>query len=306
MHFAKSLHRHDHYNEYEASGCVPVLQNTTELAPGSLAFMDKALLSAAAGLLDDNALRDSQVQRSAFDYEAYQSIASKLLRHTQRRLTTEALARYTLAAAGHGKAKKVLYLANCLHGDYQCYLSLHGMRRVLGEGLVDFPRLGFMYRPPLGPLEEIVRKTNCPQSMCTTVTGSYHKAIIRNEGAPIPVYGGGFSYGYRLEDLAGVNRSWSVLVREVKQHSFDLVVVGNAAGLLHEPLTRQQVDVAKLWELVAKHYGPEEIVLIDGRDPPEAKDQVRVYKDVWKLATRGHFFLREIPDDICAELPMQM
>merc|ERR1712060_1010516 len=125
-----------------------------------------------------------------------------------------------LAVVGLQGATKVLFLANCGHGDYQCYLSLHGLRRVLSIGLVDIPKLEFMYKQHgLEAMKDLDRRTPCPQSLCTVVSGSSSQPVIQGLGAPVPVYGGGFSYAFRMDDVA-VNRSDASIQSRIRKREF--------------------------------------------------------------------------------------
>lgn len=281
--------------EILASGSVPVIAGLDDVPPGALAFLDRDLLRRLAALpgVDTEAMRID----GTWDAAAYKALASRLLRHTQRRLTTKAMARYALVATGKPGAKKVLYLANCGHGDYQCYLSLHGFRSLLGEGLVDFPRLSYMYTPTgLGAMQPLDRGTPCPAGICTTVTGSFATPIIRVVGSRVPIYGGGFSYAYRLHDVA-INRSVALLAARLRRRDFDAVVVGSA-GFLGDKHGQWEgharPHLAYLWDLVVKHYSADEIMLIDGRDPPVKG--VTFHADVDEKAGLGHYFMREIPE----------
>ncbi|CAK0833822.1 unnamed protein product, partial [Prorocentrum cordatum] len=289
--------------EILANGCIPILGDLQEVPRGALAFLDRALLARAASFSGLGNLQIStstelppEPKAGGLDERGYTDAAAELLRHTQQRLTTEAMARYLLAASGLSSSSAVLFLANCGHGDYQCYLCLHGLRQVLGSRLVDVPRLEYMYRPArLAPMGGVDRQTVCPQGMCAIVSGSSTTPVIRGEGAPVPIYGGGFSYAFRLEDVP-MNRSEDVIAAGIRRGAFDAVVVGSAQML---PADGDRLDRRRgkrlgfLWKLVQQHYAPQRVVIVDGRDPP-ADDHF--HEGVRELAGRGfRYFLREIP-----------
>eukprot|EP00928_Gymnodinium_smaydae_P028011 TRINITY_DN21485_c1_g1_i1.p1 TRINITY_DN21485_c1_g1~~TRINITY_DN21485_c1_g1_i1.p1 ORF type:complete len:669 (+),score=102.43 TRINITY_DN21485_c1_g1_i1:78-2009(+) len=291
--------------EILASGAVPLIRDIHLAPAGALSLCDKDLLSQALSLPGVD-VAQRQIDESSFQMQAYKDLAEALLRHTRERLTTKAIARYVLNAAGKQSASRILYVANCLHGDYQCYLMLHGLRSLMGERLVDFPKLPYMYRPAGHPsMEEFDRMTTCPQSQCCVVSGSSPTAIIRGLGAPVPVYGGGFSYGFRLEDLSSVNRSAKVIAQQVRERVFDAVVFGSAAGLEEQDEVRSSGARSRrrhlnLWELVAQYYDPSDVIIIDGRDPPPPSSGKVLFESPPRLAARGHpYFLREIPDSAC-------
>eukprot|EP00927_Polykrikos_kofoidii_P026882 TRINITY_DN23863_c0_g1_i1.p1 TRINITY_DN23863_c0_g1~~TRINITY_DN23863_c0_g1_i1.p1 ORF type:complete len:746 (-),score=83.07 TRINITY_DN23863_c0_g1_i1:333-2348(-) len=276
--------------EILAGGCVPLLGNMSAIPGGALSFLDRTLLKKLASLkgIDANALR---VNVSNFDVKAYNNLAAALLRHTHQRLTTEAIARYMLNIIGKQNVSRVLFIANCGHGDFQCYLSLHGMRRLLGAGLVDVPRLEYMYKPQgLKPMQEVNRVTTCPQPLCTVVSGSFPQTVVRPAGASVPAYGGGFSYAFRLEEIL-VNRSDASVLARLQRREFDAVVVGSVSSLQgHQDRAGRRA--AALFTQAERWYSPNEIIVIDGRDPPA--DQT-FHNDLDALFGRGHYFLREIP-----------
>ena len=43
----------------------------------------------------------------------------------------------------------MLFVSICGYGDYLCHVLLHGLRSVLGDRLVDAPRVRYMYEHPL-------------------------------------------------------------------------------------------------------------------------------------------------------------
>ncbi|CAE6932249.1 unnamed protein product [Symbiodinium natans] len=269
--------------EILASGSLPYIENVDQIPPTALVFVNKTLLKAAHTL---GARKDGV-------WPGYATLAAELLRHTQQHLTTEALARYILSASRRSTASKVLYISHCLHGDYQCYVSLHGLRKVLGSGLVDIPRLDYMYEPRVAAMRQIKRTMLCPQTSCTVVSGGRGETgkatfDMAGEGMPVALYGGGFSYAYRLPELP-INRSLSALRRSLAAHEFDAVIFPNtevAEG-------QGPREVRQLVQLVQRHYDPKEIIVLDGRDPdPDG----RLHAGVAELAAQGFvYFLREPP-----------
>ncbi|CAJ1452394.1 unnamed protein product [Effrenium voratum] len=273
--------------EILSCGSVPYIQAAEEIPDTALVFVNKTLLRAARhfeGLVPE--------EFRLAHTEGYATLAAELLRHTQQHLTTEALARYILGASGK-KITKALFVAGCYHGDYLCYVSLHGLRRLLGSGLVDFPVLDYMYTPKVQPMQPINRRTVCPQTQCTVLSGGLGEGgeprfSMSGLGGPVAVYGGGFSYGYRLEHLP-LNRSRLAINRQVARHEFDVVIIPNPYLALGEGSR----EVQQLVKYVLKHYPPEDIIILDGRDPE--KDDV-LPQGAKELSLRGFiYFLREVP-----------
>eukprot|EP00434_Breviolum_minutum_P027746 symbB.v1.2.024543.t1/scaffold2330.1/size82151/5 len=295
--------------EILASGSVPYIHAADEIPDAALVFVNKTLLRAARRMVDDiGSPADSGAPiLKNLDEIKYASLAAELLRHTQQRLTTEALANYVLASFGK-RVSSALYVSGCFHGDYLCYVSLHGLRRVLGTKLVDYPLLEYMYSPKdVAPMQSISRSTTCPQSQCTVLSGGLGDGgapqfAIRGWGANVPVYGGGFSYAYRLEHLEReLNRSRAAINAQVSKRQFDMVIFPNAYLALGEGSREVQLLVKH----VLKHYSPNEIIILDGRDP-EKNDVLP--PGAADLSKKGYmYFLREAPT-WCAEyrrLPWQ-
>ncbi|NNC86841.1 MAG: hypothetical protein HKN82_00110 [Akkermansiaceae bacterium] len=119
--------------------------------------------------------------------------AEDLLEFTRRHLHTEAMARYFLACMGAAGARSVLFLTRVKKPDYLCEMLLHGLRSVLGEGLVDVARRWWLY------------ESAAPE------------AVGR-------LYGNGFTYTRHLEDRA-IDRDR--IASRIRAREFDLVIMAN-------------------------------------------------------------------------------
>ncbi|CAK8987664.1 unnamed protein product [Durusdinium trenchii] len=287
--------------EILACGSVPYIHAANEIPDAALVYVNKTLLRQAQQLVANA----GQPPRDAFstptvdslDLTKYVALAAELLRHTQQHLTTEALAKYILTSYGK-PVSTALYVSGCFHGDYLCYVALHGLRRVLGNRLVDYPFLDYMYMPNVAPLQPINRKTTCPQTQCTVLSGGLGEGgaprgaprfAINSLGANVPVYGGGFSYAYRLEHLQDLNRSRAAINAQVSRREFDVVILPSAYLALGNGFREVQLLVKH----VLKHYAPHQIIILDGRDPE--KNNV-LPEGAADLSKQGFlYFLREAP-----------
>ncbi|CAL1131429.1 unnamed protein product [Cladocopium goreaui] len=290
--------------EILAAGSVPYIHAADEIPDAALVFVNKTLLRAARRLATEGGPVDPlDPILGKLDGIKYATLAAELLRHTQQHLTTEALAKHVLSSFGKS-ISSALYVSGCFHGDYLCYVSLHGLRKVLGSKLVDYPFLEYMYTPKnVPPMQPISRITTCPQTQCTVVSGGLGDSgkprtgrprfDISGVGANVPVYGGGFSYAYRLEHLP-VNRSRAAINWQVSNRKFDVVIFSNAYVALGQG-TR---EVQLLVKHVLKHYSPKEIIILDGRDP-ERNDELP--EGAAELSKQGFFYFLREPPKWCAE-----
>merc|ERR1712205_107686 len=103
--------------------------------------------------------------------------------------------------------------------------------------------------------------------------------------------GGGFTYGFRLDEIP-LNRTEGIIKKMVSRREFDAVVFGNV-GIADPAEDRTSRRLVEMWKHIRNHYTPNEIIIIDGRDP--APDG-RLHEGVLDNAELGHYFLREVPD----------
>jgi len=92
-----------------------------------------------------------------------------------------------------------------------------------------------------------------------------------------------------------VNRTKVAVVEAIRRREFDAVVVGSASSLYAADGGRDGQQVVALWNLATQYYGPQDIIIIDGMDPPGPNNS-RIHRHTDALADSGHYFLREIPD----------
>lgn len=101
---------------------------------------------------------------------------------------------------------KILYLTNNKpHGvlnDYQCDLLFHGLRSLLGESVIDYPGLWYMYKD-----ESKKRNLN-----------------------PDQLWGKGFSLTDTLDNYKNIDRE--DILSKINNRYFDLVIYGSARGSL--------------------------------------------------------------------------
>ena len=258
-----------HY-EILANGAVPYFIDLEECPLSTLTFLPKDLLLKAKRL---PGVSLGSVDMRCFPISEYMDIADALLVHTRKHLTTKAMARYVLQVTGHANARSALFVTGkTIVGEtsasHSCnYLRetiFHGMRSILGSGLVEIPKLTFMYQLPSGA-DVIAERSK--------------------------LYGYGFSYALRLEDDVGPSREH--IEDRIREREFDLVIYGCFAYD-----TRQGKEwplPPPYWALVTKYYPPSCIIMLHGGDrkPFDERLNRRVENALREYAPQCQFFLRE-------------
>eukprot|EP00613_Pedinella_sp_CCMP2098_P076496 CAMPEP_0171935478 /NCGR_PEP_ID=MMETSP0993-20121228/32950_1 /TAXON_ID=483369 /ORGANISM="non described non described, Strain CCMP2098" /LENGTH=684 /DNA_ID=CAMNT_0012576405 /DNA_START=241 /DNA_END=2295 /DNA_ORIENTATION=+ len=188
------------------------------LAAHQRALHDIVLLPVAPQGVAAPSLPFGAIDFTRFDADAYLELASALLAHTQRRLTTEALARYILETSGHahllpenwenegtrrmqtdgegaagnnfGGNGRVLLLSGHGDADYVRDMTLHGFRKILGARLVDSVRPRHLYR--LRDYDTLV------QHQSSAGVREERTAVTAETEARSKLYGLGFSFAHHL------------------------------------------------------------------------------------------------------------
>jgi hypothetical protein len=131
-----------HY-EILANGCIPLFENIDacprtimELFPKELAKQGQQLYSTMVG----------QTELSPEQTQQCKDLATKMLEHTRKYLTTEAMARSVLLTAKMTDAQRVLYLSGDASPDYLRCLTLHGLKTIFGTDCHDYPKIEHIYK----------------------------------------------------------------------------------------------------------------------------------------------------------------
>eukprot|EP00755_Sulcionema_specki_P032644 Sspe_Gene.19867::Locus_7261_Transcript_1_1_Confidence_1.000_Length_2173::g.19867::m.19867 len=137
-----------HY-EILSQGCVPYFIDLDRLPPAMMPFFPRDLVLEAMnlpGVKFDSSKKGSiwypenfSINHRVFNKTRYYELATKILQHTRKHLTSKAMVRYILKAlevSNGPKAKKVLFIHHC----YQDYLSdsvWHGLKDLELDGELD-------------------------------------------------------------------------------------------------------------------------------------------------------------------------
>lgn len=138
-----------HY-EILANGCIPYFVNLEECPPNTLYFLPKDLIQEAMHL-PGVCYETLTINHAIFDRAKYDKILAELLDYTRKHLTTRAMAEYLLQTIGYTGEKPILFIvgrrgSGSGYVDYLQTLCLIGLKEVLGNKLIDFPRLDCIYK----------------------------------------------------------------------------------------------------------------------------------------------------------------
>lgn len=199
-----------HY-EILASGCIPYFVDLEHCPAGTMANLPKELILEAMRL---PGVSYGEIDHTLFDRVRYYEILEQLLAYTREHLTTEALARYVLDKVDYKGTGKILVLFNYNPlPDYLQECLIIGLKKILGERVVDFPKRDYLY-----------------DSCCSD-------NVKR-------LYGKGFTYTRNLEDLT-IDRE--NIVEAIKNREFDLVIFPRLHyDLLYHDIVVQHYEPEKI------------------------------------------------------------
>ncbi len=177
-----------HY-EILSSGCIPYFIDLEKCNPNIMPFLPRDLILEAMHL---PGVSYREIDHSKFDSKRYYEILNQLLDHTRKHLSSAAMARYLLEKVHYSGSGKVLFLAGNTAPDYLQVCTLIGLKEHLGDRVIDFPKIDYIYKSYKGNINEL--------------------------------YGKGFSYTAVIPDIP-VDRS--SIRKRIRNHEFDLIIYGS-------------------------------------------------------------------------------
>jgi hypothetical protein len=197
-----------HY-EILANGCIPYFDDLDKCNPNTMCFLPKELILEAMNLPGVSRLK---INHRKFNKDKYYEILNKLLDHTRKYLTAKSMAAYLLDTMHYTGTGKILFLSNDPGCDYTRCVTLGGLKQLLGERVIDVPKIEHIYKSYAGNIKEL--------------------------------YGKGFSYTRVVEDFP-VDRE--NIEERIKNKEFDLVIYGSVhRGLRYYDLVRQTYEEDKI------------------------------------------------------------
>jgi hypothetical protein len=131
-----------HY-EILANGCIPYFLDLDQCPEKTMSFFPKELVKEAMNLPGVSYLK---IDHRVFDRKRYFEILEELLQHTRNTLTTRAMASYLLDTINYSGFGKVLFLSGDSDPDYLRCMTLIGLKEVLGDQLIDVPKIDHVYQ----------------------------------------------------------------------------------------------------------------------------------------------------------------
>jgi hypothetical protein len=194
--------------------------------------------------------------------EEYTSIVEYIHEYVKSNMSCEASAKYLLSTIGvtDFKQPKVLMINNNFMkkkswANYSQYLITIGLRNVLHEKFVDYPKIEKLYK---------------------TYEGK-------------PGYGRGFTYSKLLDDL-DIDRD--NIEEKIKNKEFDYIIYG-LMGKDESNFGDIRLK-CPFWEIVKEKYDSNHIVFIYGGDKVHSKDNEKNYEHLKYHSDYGMCFVREL------------
>jgi len=229
--------------EILAAGCIPLMIDAADIPQCSMVHYPKEAFIEIVSRVEASGALPSEQLITAF--------ANWFDRH----LTAEAMANYTIQAASLADVQRVLFVDQRLplQPDYQSLLALIGLKQVLGDRCEVLHPVDYVYQDWRGD-------------------------ATKN-------YGRGFGYTRvldpKLRTRHEVGRETSSRVRrQLKEESFDLVVVGSLAR--NGPLAHKLLTL----------HPPNQTIWIHGEDHPPSPREMHFIR-----ASGTHAFVRAIPEN---------
>jgi hypothetical protein len=197
-----------HY-EILANGCIPYFINLEQCPQNTMHLLPKDLILQAMRL---PGVYKGRIDHAQFDKQKYYEVLEKLLDYTKKNLTTRSVAQYVLDTMGYTRKGPILFLSNDPNPDYLKTCILIGLKQLIPERVIDFPRLDHIY-------------TDYP-----------HDTKL--------LYGKGLTYTKVVEDIP-VDRS--DIEARIKNQEFELIIYAHTHyGLLFHNLVTSYYPAEKI------------------------------------------------------------
>lgn len=177
-----------HY-EILANGCIPYFLDLDSCDLQTMHFLPRDLIKEAMNLEGVSLLK---IDHEKFDKSKYFKILKKLLEYTYKHLTTESMAKYFLETIKYSGDGKILFLSQDSGPDYLRCCTLIGLKEILKDRIIDYPKIEHIYQTYQGNILEL--------------------------------YGKGMSYTKIVEDFP-VNRE--DIAQRILKKEFDIIIYGS-------------------------------------------------------------------------------
>ena len=204
-----------HY-EILANGCIPYFIDLEQCDPQTMYFLPKDLIIEAMHLEGVSYLN---IDHEKFNRVRYYEILDQLLECTRNHLTTKKMGEYILNTIHYSGNGTILFLGYDTAPDYMRCLSLIGLKEILGDRVIDVPKIEHIYK-------------------------NYIRAEL--------LYGKGFTYTRILDDLP-IHRE--NIEERIENKEFDLIIYGSVhRGLLYHDLVCQTYEPEEIVYLCGEDF----------------------------------------------------
>ena len=225
--------------EIMAAGCIPYFTDLEKIPTLTLQFYPKLLLADAKKIKGVSFHGETEnpesfrVDMRLVDFDNYYGIATRILEHSRKHLTTRAMAQYVIRTITNGSvpAERVLLATNCID-DYLTDSLLHGLKKHLGRNLIDvIPEAREL------PTENCVKDASNPGAPLP----NYRLNMYMDSWAARSAenfksrrgYGRGFTIWNRLGKLNEGNVERNRVYEDIAEGKFDFVILSDR--LLYQP-----------------------------------------------------------------------
>ena len=197
-----------HY-EILSNGCIPYFIDLEKCDSQTMFFLPRELILEAMHL---EGVSYPNIDHEKFDKVRYYEILKELLEYTRIHLTAKSMAQYVLDTIQYSGTGKILYLGHNPDPDYLRCCTLIGFKELLQDRVVDYPKIGHIYKSYPGNVKEL--------------------------------YGKGFTYAQVVDDLP-INRD--AIEERIRNKEFDIVIYGSVhRGLPFHDLVAQVYGQEKI------------------------------------------------------------
>lgn len=207
-----------HY-EILANGCIPYFTDIDQCPDETMPFLPKDLIREAMHLEGVSYLH---IDHSKFNKKRYYEILNQLLEHTRAHLTSRKMAEYVLNSVNYSGKGKVLFLSRDQYPDYLRCSMLIGLKELLADRAIDFPKIEHVYN-------------------------SYRNDIKT-------IYGKGITYTKIIDDISLDRQN---IEQRIANHEFEIIIYGSVhRGLLFHDLVCTSYPKEKIVYLCGEdaHY----------------------------------------------------
>lgn len=197
-----------HY-EILANACIPYFVDIDQCDQRNMIFLPKELIKEAMNL---EGVSYGKIDHSKFNTVKYYALLEKLIEHTRQYLTTQKMAQYLLETMNY-QGGSILFLTYTNAPDYLPDSLLAGLKELLGEKLIDIPKIEYLYKTYQMDTKQL--------------------------------YGKGFTYSKIISDDA-TDRAH--IEERIANKEFELIIYGSVhRGLLYHDLVKKVYPTEKVF-----------------------------------------------------------